>query len=180
MKKKLLTIDIEELLIERNTTHQLTSNTNVFFGQDRKQDANTVQLQKVQYVPSVEQGILVVKAETRTDDKTYETTIQFANVRYMGPGKDDPYAVSLPLGDGEIKVMPLKLSQNYVEVHCECMDFYWRFAMHNAKNQSLLGEPPKPYVKKTDRKPNNPSRVPGSCKHLMKLVDQLKAEKLLK
>lgn len=180
MKKTFLTIEIEEILLERNTTHQLTSNTNVFFGQDRKQDANKVQLAKVQYIPSVEQGILVVKAATRSADKNYETVIQFSKVKYLGTGKEDPYAIPLPVADGALKIMPLRLSGTYVEVHCDCLDFYWRFAMHNAKNDSLLGEPPKPYVKKTDRAPNNPSRVPGSCKHIMKLVDQLRAEKLLK
>jgi hypothetical protein len=60
------------------------------------------------------------------------------------------------------------------------MDFYWRFAMYNDKDDSLLGKPPAPYVKKTDREPQNPKQVPGVCKHITALADKLRLERVLR
>jgi hypothetical protein len=176
MKKTTLSLDIG-VLLETSTVGQLTSNTNVFFGNDRKQKAAQVQLSKVQYIQAAD-GILIVKAETRSSDKSYETTIQFFDVRFVPPGTQ--HSVPLETNGQEIHIMPLKNMGNRVEVHCECMDFYWRFAMHNNKNKSLIGEPPAPYVKKTDRVPLNPDQVPGACKHLNKLADHLKLQRILK
>lgn len=177
MKKKTLSLDIA-VLLETSTMHQLTSNTNVFFDTPRQQSAGKVQLAHVQYIPAVNDGVLIVKADTRSSDKSYETTIQFVNVKYVGG--DAPYAVPLQANGQEISIMPIRANQNDVQVHCTCMDFYWRFAMYNNKNKSLIGEPPAPYVKKTDRAPNNPDQVPGACKHLMRLANQLRMEKILK
>ena len=176
MKKTTLSLDIG-VLLETNSFGQLTSNTNVFFGNDRKQKAAQVQLSKVQYIQA-EDGILIVKAETRSSDKTYDTTIQFSKVRFVKPGTQ--HSVPLETNGTEVSIMPLKNLGNQVEVHCNCMDFYWRFAMYNSKNQSLLGDAPAPYVKKTDRVPLNPEQVPGACKHLNKLADQLRLQRILK
>ena len=176
MKKTTLSIDIG-VLLETSTAGQLTSNTNVFFGNGRKQRAAQVQLNKVQYLQAAD-GILIVKAETRSSDKTYETTIQFSDVRFVAPGT--MHSVPLETNGQEVSIMPLKNMGNYVEVHCDCMDFYWRFAMYNNKDKSLIGDPPAPYVKKTDRVPLNPDKVPGACKHLTKLVDQLKLQHIVK
>ena len=176
MKKTTLSIDIG-LLLETSTVGQLTSNTNVFFGTSRKQKAAQVQLNNVQYIQAAD-GILIVKAQTRSSDKTYDTTIQFQKVRFVKPGT--LHSVPLEMAGQEVSIMPLKNMGNHVEVHCDCMDFYWRFAMYNNKNKSLLGEPPAPYVKKTDRVPLNPDQVPGACKHLNKLADQLKLQRILK
>lgn len=177
MKKTILSIDIA-LLLENSTVGQLTSNTNVFFGNGRKQRSAQVQLRNVQYIPAVDNGVLIVKAKTRSSDKDYDTVIQFEKVRYVKPGTQ--WAVPLQTEGQELYIMPLKNMGNYVQVHCTCMDFYWRFANYNKKNDSLLGEPPQPYVKKTDREPLNPDQVPGNCKHLQKLADQLRLERLLK
>lgn len=176
MKKNTLSIDIE-LILEDSSTGQLTSNTNVFFGTGRKQRSSQVQLARVQYIPAGD-GILTVKADARSSGKNYETTIQFAGVNYVTPGKQHSVALEVP--GQEISIMPLRAMRNNVEVRCTCMDFYWRFAMYNSKDDSLLGEPPAPYVKKTKREPNNPSQVPGVCKHLQKLADHLSMQNLLK
>jgi hypothetical protein len=177
MNKTTLTLAIEYLL-EGSTEGQLASNTKVFFGPQRKQRANRVQVANFQYVPAVGNGVLIVKADTRTNDKRYETTIQFENVVYVKP--DRPYAVPLVVGNDEFHIMPIRTMKQHVKVHCTCMDFYWRFAMYNDKDDSLLGKPPAPYVKKTDREPQNPKQVPGVCKHITALADKLRLERVLR
>lgn len=176
MNKTTLSIEIA-VLLENSTVGQLTSNTDVFFGNSRKQKSNQVNLSNVEYVPAVQDGILIVKAQAR-GEKHYNLVMQFDKVRYAKPGTQ--WAVPVPVEGQELYIMPLKQMGNYVQVHCDCLDFYWRFANYNAKNKSLLGEPPAPYVKKTDRVPLNPDQVPGACKHLRKLSDQLHREGLLK
>lgn len=178
MTKKMRHLEFEELLIETSTVHQLKSNTKVFMGPDREKKASQVQLTHVEYVPAIQNGILTVKANTRSSNKTYDTTIQFSKVKFVQA--ETPYAVPLDLAGEEIFIMPLKARENDVQVHCTCMDFYWRFAMHNNHNDSLIGKPPQPYVKKTDREPLNPDEVPGVCKHLVKLVEHLTMERVLK
>jgi hypothetical protein len=54
------------------------------------------------------------------------------------------------------------------------MDFYWRFATWNNRDDALIGNPPPRYRKKTDRPPVNPQKVSGACKHIMKLIVILK------
>ena len=176
MKQTKLSLDISALL-EYSTAGQLQSNTRVFFGNEREKKASSVQLSKIQYIPA-EDGILTVKADARSSGSTYETTIQFSGVKYVSP--DRQYSIPLPVSGQEISIMPLKSMGNLVEVRCTCMDFYWRFAMYNSKNRSLIGEPPAPYVKKTERQPLNPRQVPGACKHLHKLSSHLRAEGILK
>jgi hypothetical protein len=177
MKNTVLSIDIG-MLLETSTVGQLTSNTGVFFDKGRETRAKQVQLSNVQYIPAVADGILTVKAKSRGKDTTYDTSIQFEKVRYVKP--ETAYAVPIPFGEEQLYVMPLQNMGNLVKVHCTCMDFYWRFAMYNNRDNSLDGKPPAPYVKKTDRAPQNPDQVPGNCKHLQKLADQLRAEKLFK
>ncbi len=177
MKKNSLTLSIETLL-ERSTSGQLTSNTNVFFGNDRKQKSARMNVMKVSYVPSVQDGILIVKSEINGSTNKYETTIQFDKVKYVAAGTQ--FAVPVPVNGEEMYVMPLKIMGNDVKVHCTCLDFYWRFASFNKSDDSLIGNPPPPYVKKTDRPYQNPSKIPGACKHITKLINHVSLERILK
>lgn len=177
MKLKTLTLDIA-LILETSTVGQLTSNTDVFFDAPRKQNASKVQLSNIQFIPAVADGVLIVKAETRSTDKTYETSIQFDNVLYVDAGTQ--YSIPVETVNGTLHIMPLRANRNDVKVRCTCLDFYWRFALYNAKDKSLIGKQPEPYVKKTDRPPVNPDQVPGVCKHIIKLADHLKLSKVLK
>lgn len=177
MRKTTVSIAIETLL-ETSAMKQLTSNTRVYFGDGRDQRSKRVQSANIQFIPAVSDGILTVKAKTRSETNQYETVIQFNKVSYVPA--DRQFAVPIEIPGQEVYIMPLKALGNDVHVHCTCMDFYWRFAMYNNKNDSLLGEPPAPYVKKTNRKPVNPDQIPGACKHLTALADMLKRDGILK
>lgn len=180
MKKTMLSIEIEDLLFETSTTHQLKSNTKVFFGPERERKAASIQVTNVEYVPAVGEGILTVKAKARGSKEDYDLTMQFSRVKFV-QDENTQHAIALPVtGQDQMYIMPLKARENDVQVRCTCLDFYWRFAMHNNKDDSLLGQPPQPYVKKTNRPPLNPDKIPGTCKHLDKLTQYITMERILK
>lgn len=166
-------------LMETSTIGQLRSTSKVFFDTPREQFSKRVQVTDVQFVPAVSDGTLTVKAKTRTDNHSYDTSITFEKVKYVNEGRN--YAVPFTAVDGqEYLIMPLRKMREYVKVRCTCMDFYWRFATWNHKNKSLMGAPPDPYIKKTNRPPVNPDKVPGACKHIMRLADEISKQQILK
>lgn len=90
--------------------------------------------------------------------------------------------VTFKASDGkDYHIQPIDLSDNIVRVRCDCLDFYFRFAPWDFSNDDLFGPKPKPYVRKTTHYPPvNPTRSPGICKHVMKLVLALRDKNLLK
>ena len=74
-------------------------------------------------------------------------------------GKEDVYCLTVP----EYGNFCL---ENGVTV-ANCKDFIFTWAWYNYYNaHCLYGPPPKPYKKKTNRKPRNPHGMPGICKHV--------------
>ena len=74
----------------------------------------------------------------------------------------------------EFTIMPIQLTKHNCRVSCNCLDFFWRFALYAHKDQSLLGTDLGVYRKRTNRPPVNPRQVPALCKHLLKLAIELK------
>ena len=73
------------------------------------------------------------------------------------------------------------MSKTKVKVRCSCEDFFFTYAFWNKGKDGLYGGPLKPYKRKTtDRPERNPKHVPGMCKHLFKLVDELRVNKVIK
>jgi hypothetical protein len=90
-------------------------------------------------------------------------------------------AVTFDSQDGQAyTIEPVQYRGTDVQVSCNCLDFYYRFSAWNHGDGSLLGDPPPPYVKKTDSEPVNPNEVPGLCKHLMALTNELKRERIIR
>lgn len=145
----------------------------------RQNAKNGVQVQKMELVPAVNSGNLVVKSLVKSDSgKSYSPTIQFDNVEYQE--EDQPNNVTFQGVDGnDYHMTPIKLQTNNAKVNCNCLDFYWRFGKYNAKVNSLLGEPGGAYVKKNpNRQPANPQQTPGVCKHLLRLTDELRRNRI--
>ena len=182
---RIMTISIAVLLEsvselqETSTMNQLSSSTRVFFDTGRNLRSARVQIPDVELIPAVENGILLAKAHTRTNNGSYESQIQISDVRYVDEGTQHAISFVGP-DDATYWIVPARNRQEDVKVSCTCLDFYWRFATWNYQNGSLLGPPPPPYVKKTDRAPVNPDKVAGVCKHLLSLGKRLKEENILK
>lgn len=164
-------------IILEDSYQRLYNNTvSGFPGTKRKQDSAQVQAQTTMFIPT-ENGF-EARAKTRSDKGTYDSVAFFQDVEYVEEG--DPQAVDFVGPDGsDYFILPINQNSN-VQVACTCLDFHWRFAVWNGKHNSLYGDAPDPYVKKTDRPSQNPRHLPGVCKHLMKLFDVLKQERLVK
>lgn len=171
-------------LFERSMS-SLVSVTGNTFGNDRQQDAQRVQVKNIEYIPMVEQGMLQVRANTYSESgNNYQSVIVIDNLDYINEetynemdngGNAFEFSSSSgttfyaqPSGDSNAKV------------RCTCEDFRWRFASYNYSDNSLQGDPPDAYAKKTDRPSVNPNNTPGVCKHLIKLKNELEREEFFR
>jgi hypothetical protein len=155
------------------------------FVYSRKQGSTGVQVQRTIFIPSLNNETLEVRATTNSKQQRYRTALLFDDVEFVDdpePGeRPDPNTVTIMGSDGSKYYLNKLLLNNIdVKVKCSCPDFYWRFATWNSGDESLIGKPPPPYIKKTNRPPVNPGRVPGVCKHIIKLADQLISKGLFK
>jgi len=85
-------------------------------------------------------------------DKSYTTSIVFYGVE-----------------DGE----KTDSSKHEVRVSCSCKSHYFYFAHWNEVNKAHFGPSPTPYKPLGVRKPVNPSKLPGACKHVIGLYKLL-------
>lgn len=146
----------------------------------RQSNANKVQIQEVNLIPSIQGKTLTAKARTRTSEKYYETIIVFSGVQYFdegGHGRQEFQAT-----DGSTYFIdPIRPYKSNVKVRCTCLDFYFRFSVWDQRDDALTGEAPEPYHRKTDTYPPvNPQKVSGLCKHIIKLTNYLKQERIIR
>lgn len=161
-------------LYEDSTVPDLEQNIQQAFPTTKKRQHATgeVTIQNVQYLPYVGTKFLHVKSSSQSGGHAYEQKMQFTQVQFEPA--DSPNNVTVKAMTGQDAHMkPISLSSHNCKVKCTCLDFYYRFATHNAGDNSLVGRAPPPYQKKTNRPPVNPGQVPGMCKHLLKLVQEL-------
>lgn len=160
---------------------QLYNNTLTHFDTPRKQSSGRVQVVKKLFIAAPGSGSIEVASHTRSSAKTYQSRMFFENIDYVDAEEAGGETTTFTASDGQdYIIIPISFSGNDVKVSCSCLDFYYRFSVWNNADGSLYGNPPPPYVKKTDREPLNPDRVPGLCKHLIALTDELRQENFLK
>lgn len=173
---------IIQQLNELSTVAGLEQNISTAFPTTTKRQHATgeVAVQNIQYIPYLGMKMLHVKATTRSNGNQYQQVIQFNNVVFEGGDTEEN--VTFNAVDGvETHIQPLDLNQLNVKVTCNCLDFFHRFAAYNSSDKSLVGRAPPVYVRKTTtRPPVNVLRVPGACKHLLRLVEELQAIGLVK
>ncbi len=146
----------------------------------RPQNSNKVNVQEVNLIPSVKDKTLTAKAITRTTNKSYETLITFQQVQFFNEGGHGRQEIQTVDGN-TMFIEPIRPYKSNVQVRCGCLDFYYRFSVWDQRDKALAGDPPEPYRRKTDTYPPvNPQKVSGICKHIMGLVNYLKAERLIR
>lgn len=165
---------IVDTLLE-STLEDLNRNTvSGFPGTKKRQHSvNNVRITRRKFT-QLNDGQLLVKAECDGETQDYQPQILFTGIKFTDPSH--PQSITLT---GGIHLQRISNAQTNVQVSCNCLDFHWTFAWFNSADGSLLGKPPEPYSKHTDRQPRNPDKVPGLCKHLIKLSEVLKAEGLI-
>lgn len=167
------------LLLELSLSN-MRNNVKRDFGNDRETRANRVNVINYDIIPSVAEKTLLVKARIRGEEgKNYQPQIRFVNAKFSDIAQTGFTTIKAVDGtDYFVKIFTA--AQTQAKVKCNCLDFYWRYATWNHAKNGLEGEPPKPYVKKTDSEPVNPNKSPGVCKHLIKLITFLRTEQILR
>lgn len=165
---------ILQQLYEMSSVPDLEDNIEQGFPHTKKRQhaTNEVTVSNVQYMPYLGMKMLHVKSISSSNGHQYQQALQFLRVDF--DDQKQPDNATFQASDGaDYHIKPLQLSGHNVKVRCNCLDFYYRFANYNSQDKSLVGRPPPPYQRKTNRPPVNPDQVPGMCKHLLKLVDNL-------
>lgn len=170
-------LTFKQWLLETSTIPQLDAKARQAFPHTKKRhrDVNSVvPLPGTVFVPNVPDGELTINSRTRSSNSgnAHVQQIILYNVEYAEP--DTPGSTQLP--DTEVAIKPYRLTADTSRVACDCMDFRFRFANHNHNDDSLAGNPPPAYqrVPGSNRPEANPSHLPGMCKHLMRVVMDLR------
>jgi uncharacterized surface anchored protein len=153
----------------------LEGRTNTIMGGKRKENSNKVQVNNLTFIPFPSNNKLKVGSNTTSNNgHDYWTSILFDNIEYLEEG--EPNGFTFTANDGsEYTIARVRPNVN-VKVTCSCLDFHYRFAVWDDKFRALDGNPPPPYIKTSNRPSVNPMQSPGLCKHLIKMVNNLKAQ----
>lgn len=166
---------MDNKIILELSTGDLEARTRNTMGPERTEKSGQVQLNNLTYIPMANNALLKIGSNTTSNNgHDYWTTLVFDNVNYLEA--EEPNAFSFTGSDNtEYFIQRVPVNTN-VKVNCSCLDFHYRFAVWNNKFRALDGQPPPPYVKKTQRPPVNPTQSPGVCKHIMKMMNDLRAQ----
>lgn len=162
----------EKTILLELTYNTLVRYTKQAFDDGREKRSSEVKVSNTIFVPMIDNNSLEISSETRTNDGTYKSKVIFNGVFYRD--EESPTTATVMGVDGEEYIFErINKNRTKVKVMCNCLDFYYRFAVFNKTKDALAGDPPPAYVKKTDRPPVNPAKSAGLCKHIIRLVDEL-------
>jgi hypothetical protein len=134
----------------------------------RQHATGPIIIESLRWTPFLGVKTLFIKAEARNEDRHYTPMILFKNVDYDGDG------ITIIASDGlEYSFDKLSLENQDVLLRCNCPDFYWRFNYYDYIDRSLYGNKRGKYESKGGL-PANPKKLPGMCKHLMKMSEALR------
>jgi len=146
----------------------------------RQYAVGPVQIPIVKLTPYVPSKSLFIEAQANSNGRRYSPEILFDSVDYEQEETQTNVTFTGSDNNEYNMTQAVPLTGNQVKVRCNCLDFHYRFALQNARDGSLYGPPPPNYQRKTEtRPPVNPMKVPGMCKHLLKLVDELQKSKMV-
>jgi hypothetical protein len=145
----------------------------------RQYATDTIRIDQLNIVPYVNSRNLLFKGVANNQGRTYDPEIYFEGIEF--DDEDTPNNVTFIATDGErYHIQPIKFTENNAKVRCTCLDFYYRFSYYNAKAGDLYGKPFPPYRRRTTTYPPvNPMKLPGVCKHLLKMMQMLEENKFL-
>lgn len=183
MKEKYNLIRGDRIIQQLNeiTGAELQQRTNTFVPttkNKRQYATGPLSIKTMQLIPLQGQrddGQLKVEVQVQSQEKTYDAVILFSDVIYEE--QDQSTNISFTsTNNKEYHILPIQLTKHNVQVRCNCLDFYFRFAYWNASKKGFYGNPFKPYRRKTQNYPSaNPRKTPGVCKHLLKTIQELKS-----
>lgn len=124
-----------------------------------------IEISDVRFTPFLGMKTLLIRANAANEGRVYSPIILFKRASFSTEG----FSFTAHDDNKEYHLAP---HDHDVLVRCDCNDFYWRFNYYNHLETSLHGKVRKEY--KGSGVPANPLEMPGLCKHLMKLMEELK------
>jgi hypothetical protein len=138
----------------------------------RQHATQPIKMSNFRWVPYLGMKTLFVRAEARNEEREYSPIIVFKNVRYHD--EDAPGLIKIRSEGRMYYLEQPSLEDSDVLVRCSCGDFFWRFNYFDHLDKSLSGPKRKKYEAKHNPGSANPMRLPGECKHLMKMAEVLR------
>lgn len=171
---------ILQQMIQEATYNTLDKNTRTKMPPtDRREHITHKQyVQTLSLVPALPSKVLKIEAKIKGETNVYDVVIQFDNVVFEKIETTKNVEIK-GIDNKPYFIKPIQLSTNNAKVSCSCLDFKWRFSLWNLRNNSLYGQSPQSYVKKSERPPVNPLKVPGVCKHIIKTTETLRESGLI-
>jgi hypothetical protein len=170
------------ILQELSSLTDLERNIAVAFPRTKKREhaLSDVTLGEVEFIPYKGMNMLHIRSTTTSKSgHQHKQALQILKTTFL-PSVTDTCIVVTDTNGEEFYIEPIAIADHNTKVRCDCLDFYHRFATYNFVDKSLMGSKPKPYVRKTTTYPSvNPTRVPGICKHLLKLTEKLHTDGLI-
>lgn len=162
-------------LVETTYTDLEQETVSTFPDTDKRQNiVNRVNVSSIQFTAFEANNNLLITARTSSGQQQYKTQVLFTQVEYQDEDTPDNVTIKTT-SNQDFNVVPIDLSEKNCKVKCNCLDFYHRFSQFNYTDDSLYGTKPPTYRRKTDTRPSaNPEQTPGLCKHIMKVVLELR------
>lgn len=143
----------------------------------RQNSTDTVRIEHLEWIPFEGIRTLFVKSTANNEGRKNESIMLFKDVKYHL--KQQKGSIPISASNGKIvHIDRISESKNDVLVRCTCGDFFWRFNYYNSTDKSLFGRKRGKYDGQ-DLWEANPQKLPGLCKHLMKMAKILEEANLL-
>ena len=168
-------------LLEDVTIPQLNQYIRQGFPHTKKRQHATyeVKINKLQYEPILDQDVLRVVSSTRSDNgNEHNQMLELRGINFQSSNVGHNREI-IDINGHPHSITPVPLNISTVGVRCDCEDYMMRFANFNIQQNCHLGPPPPRYVRTTDRPEVNPHHVPGMCKHIIRVVDDLRGKGIL-
>jgi hypothetical protein len=144
----------------------------------RQHAIDTIVVEHLEWIPFLGVKTLFVKGTIKNEGRKNEAIMLFKGVKYA-PGEGKKIVPLMTSIGKKVFIEQISVKNNDILVRCTCKDFYWRF-MHFDKNEkALFGKDRKKYEALYSPGSSNPEKLPGICKHLIKLGKILKSSNLL-
>ena len=141
----------------------------------RQHATGPIQIDEIRATPFLGMNTLLLRCQATNANKVYRPVILFRNVNFEGKGAN----IIAADNNQSYDFNPLSEMMTDTRVRCSCGDHFWRAQYANWLDTSLYGSNRKPY-ENNGGAPANPTDAPMLCKHLMKFMEQLRLDGIIK
>lgn len=143
----------------------------------RQYAVDPVEVKSISWLPYLGMRTLLCRALIESNGREYNSLVLFRGVNFF-PNRH-PELIEITDQDGQHHFVERMFNDiNNVNVRCNCPDFRWRFRYYDHLDHSLYGNKGARYQSQGGP-PANPKELPGMCKHLMKVMQNLNDAGLL-